>query len=166
MILRIQDNHAHDGLGWPVVKETGSAFLAKAQELGKSVSLYYAFRLFDQVLSLSLDLGHGGYLERNFSDGFGTDEVTELGNDPVIYAADNSERSDAIKFFLNAQSELISLPATQASVDAYGLAERATTDVKSAVERLGLAVGFPPGSSCDGCREWVFATRRGIPSGS
>lgn len=166
VILRIQENHAHKGLGWPVVIETGSAYLAKARELGKSVSLYYAFRLFDQVLSRSLDLRHGGYLARNFSDGSGTDEVTELGNDPVIYAADKSERSKAIEFFLNAQSELISLPAAQASVDAYSLAERATNDVKSALERLGLAVGFPPGSSCDGCREWVISSGRGIPSGS
>lgn len=149
------------GLGWPVIAENGPTFVRMAQARGHAVSLYYAFRLYDQALSRCLGLRHAGYERQHFVP-FGGDGV-ELGGNLVICAPEENRREEAITFFLKAQEELRYLPQAHSAVYVYRRVEEQTVVTKQQVERLRLTVGFPPGSVCDGCRDWAIPAGTGSP---
>ena len=75
------------GLGWSVILETGSTFIRRAEEQGPTVSLYYAFRLYDQALSRYLSLPLGGF-ERNHLLRVNECQI-ELGGHPMAYAPES-----------------------------------------------------------------------------
>ena len=61
VVRRIEGAPQSGGLGWPVILQTGSTFLELAEEQGRAaVSLYNAYRLYDQALSRHLEQKHGG----------------------------------------------------------------------------------------------------------
>ena len=153
VIRRIEADAHSGGLGWPVIPETGPTFLTKAQTQGLAVSLYYAFRLFDQVFSRCLGLPIGGYEKKDFM--VGKKGVVDLGGNPVVYATGKSRLEKAIGFFLKSQEELTGVAEAQAAVKAYRRVESGTKALKGHIDRLRLAVAFPRGSLCNGCRAWA-----------
>ena len=163
VIHRIEGAPESGGTGWSVILQTGSAFLGLAEEQGRpAVSLYYAFRLYDQALSRHLELNHGGFRMQDFMP---VDKYrVDLGGNPVAWCLTPAQREESIEYFL--ESQKMSLPEIRAAGDAYLSAEEATTVVKGHVERLDLAVAFPPESVCDGCRESVMPSGRDTPSNS
>ena len=149
---QIETSPKGGGLGWPVIKETGSAFLRLAEEQGTpAVSIYYAFRLYDQAISRYLDLRHGGYRRVDFLTE--NDHLIDLGGHPVAWCSDKAQPEKAIDYFLRAQEQLESLPEVKTAGEVYRNAEQATEMVNDYVDRLRLAVTLPPGSLCDGCQE-------------
>ena len=84
----------------------------------------------------------------------------ELGGDPVAQALEQGQPEEAIKYFLKAQEELKSLPEARSAGEAYCSARKAAGFVVGHIDRHKLAVGFPPGSVCDGCQEWVHTGSR------
>ena len=162
VVRRIEDVPDSRGLGWPVILQTGSTFLQLSEEQGRAaVSLYYAFRLYDQALSRHLELNHGGFRKKDFMR-VGKYQV-DVGGNPVAWCLTPEHREEPIDYFLEAQKDLMSLPEIRAAGEAYRSAEETTTVVKGHVERLRLAVDFPPGSVCDACREWVMPSGRDSP---
>ena len=146
VIDRIKGPRESGGLGIPVVYDFKS--VPKGDQV---ITMYFAFRLFDQVLSRCLGLQHGEIGSfRNMAE-YGV----ELGGNPVILSLDSTQCEEAIDYFQNGQEGLRSLREAQAGAEAFRRAEDWTAAVMREVEMLRLSVGFPLGSVCDGCREWV-----------
>lgn len=120
-----------------------------------AVGLAYAFALYDQVISRSLGLNHGSITRGAFAfiGGLEGTNTLQLANGPAIKYSDEGQREEAIEFFLKAQGEWVALPEARAAAEAYRKADQATGEVKGHIDRLRLAVAFPPGSVCDACRE-------------
>ena len=152
VIRRIETASDQGGLDWPVILKTGSGFLNDAAqgEDGKAVSLYFAFLLLDQALSRNLALAHGVYEDKDFM--MVNEFHIDLGGNPVAFAHYDDQHKAAIKYFLKAQVDLVSLPESQRAAETYHAAGDATNVVKGHLDRLRLTVKFPPGSLCDGCR--------------
>ena len=136
-----------------MVPETGATFLELGGGRVRAVSLYYVFRLYDQALSHSLGLQDRAYESHDFIP-YGEDAV-ELGGNPVVYASEEAQREVAIQYFIKSQKELASLPETLVAAEAFRKAEEKTVAVQAHIDRLKLAVGFPQGTVCDGCKDSV-----------
>jgi hypothetical protein len=144
----IQRPAAAGGLGLPVCAEMGRGGTGQP-----AVSFYYAFRLFDQVLSHALRLRHAPYTSGAFT--LDSPNTLHLGGYPVVSSPDPAQRQAAVDFLLINQSLWASLPSAQAAEEAFRRAEAATGAVKQHLERLRLALAFPSGSVCDSCRDWA-----------
>lgn len=155
VIRQIEHTPESGGLGWPVILETGSRFVRNAETQSPAVSLYYAFRLYDQALSRFLGLPHGRYEKNHLI--MVNEYQTELGDHPVAVAPKPGQCQNASNYFLKAQQEFKSLPQVKTAGEAYRNAEATTRDVKGHVNRLRLAAGFPAGIVCDGCRNQANA---------
>ena len=122
-------------------------------DMDDAVDLYYAFTIYHQVISRCLGLSQASMGERFFrSDEEG---MVELSGRPVAKAADSDRRQQTIDYLVCAQTELAPLPKNSRVHDAYARAERAVAELKTQVNTLRLAPGFPPGSMCDAWRPWV-----------
>ena len=84
-----------------MIPETGPTFVRMAEEQGRAVSLYFAFRLHDHALSRRLGLPHKGY-ERDHFKRFGSSSL-ELGGNPVVSSMEESRLEEAVSFLLKAQ---------------------------------------------------------------
>ena len=151
-LLREVVSHIERGLGLPI-----DMSMPHSGGERPAVGLAYAFALYDQLLSRSLGLRHGPVTRDAFRFISGLEETNtlHLANGPAIKYSDKDQKDVAIEFILKAQEGLGDLPKAKPTADAYGEAERATREVKKHVERLRLAVGFPTGSVCDACSNWV-----------
>ena len=83
------------------------------------------------------------------------EDAVELCGNPVVYAPEEAQRELAIQFFVKAQEALACLPETLVAAEAFRKAEEKTVAVKAHIDRLKLAVGFPQGTVCDGCKDSV-----------
>ena len=148
VIGRVERPLKEDGLGMKVV--TDMPYMGGKE---RAVSLYYAFTIHDQALSRALGLQHLPLRrEALFPQERTSMQTIHLGDRTVINSPDPDERERAAEFLLKVQEEWISLPEAEAAVEAYQLAEKATEQVNREIDRLRLAVVFPPGSTCDACR--------------
>ena len=122
-----------------------------------AVGLAYAFALYDQVLSRSLKLSHGPLSEGAFAliSGMKRTNTLHLANGPAIFAPDEIQRMQAITFIIKGQETMVQLPEANAAAEGYRLAETRVENVKRHIQRLRLVLGFPLGSECDGCENWV-----------
>ena len=159
VIQKVASSPKDGGLGWPVIAETGPLFLSMTNIQGTSaVSLYFVFRLFDQVISRSLELPVVGYQRSNFS--VVDSRHVDLGGHAVARGITPEQQEASIEYFLTAQDGLRMLPQAQSASGAYRGAESAAKVVKGHIERLRLTLGFPAGSVCDGCRGRVSSAGR------
>jgi hypothetical protein len=147
VVQRIESPAEEGGLGCPVLVERGPTSLEDGHDL--RVTLYYAFTLYDQLLSRSLGLAHGAIS----GEGFTAEEVIRLGNWPVIAGSDPAQRKGAVDYLLKAQEDLFQLPEVGKAKEAYLAAKQATHEAKEHLERIRLRARFPRGSVCDACRE-------------
>lgn len=162
----VQSPSEDGGLGWLVIEETGPTFLGLAQKQPPAVSMYYPFRLYDQVLSRSQELTLRGYEKKDLIT---IDEHgVELGGHPLLYATERAQREEAISFFLESQESLVSLPEARAAALAYRRTTEQTATLIRELDRLRLTPGFPPGSKCEVCELFVSPAPSGTdtPSGS
>ena len=125
------------------------------------VSAYYVFTIHDQVLSRCLGLNHAAKERREFSRQ--APNLTRLGSYTVISGPDEKRHEELVELLLKAQKEWTRLPEAGAAAEAYRRAEAAAAEVRQQVDRLRLAVGFPPGSRCDGCDPLPTSPGRGNP---
>jgi len=86
---------------------------------------------------------------------FVVSSMVYLGGRPVVKAAGKARRQHAIEYLLSAQTESIPLAEESGAPGSYRAAEQSVEELRSHINRLRLAAGFPPGSICDGCRLWV-----------
>ncbi len=116
---------------------------------GEGLSTYYTFTIHDQVLSRCLRLNHGAKETGHFSrEGL---NLTRLGSHSVISGTDDERHGRLVEFLLKVQKEWTDLPEARAAAGGCLRAESATLEVCQNIDRLRLAVGFPPGSRCGGC---------------
>ena len=124
----------------------------------EALGLYYAYTLYDQVFCRVVGIP----LSPKHSEDFvlESSRVTRLGGYVVVMSRDPSLHTHAINYLLEAQISIAELPEAEAIRAAYEEALLKTTAVKQHVERIRLAVAFPEGSTCDGCREWVTTSEQ------
>lgn len=122
-----------------------------------AVGLAYVFAFYDQVLSRSLNLSHGAITIGAFLPISGMEHTNtfHLSNGPAISASEEDQRDRAISFMVERQETMIPLSEARASAKGYRAVETRVENVKRHIQRLRLALGFPPGSKCDGCENWV-----------
>ena len=154
VISLVEKPEAEGGAGLPVVPDMD--FAAE----GEGLSTYYTFTIHDQVLSRCLRLNHGGKETGQFSrEGLNS---TRLGSHSVISGPDEEGHKRLVEFLLKVQKEWTDLPEARAAAGGYLRAESATVEVCQNIDRLRLAVGFPPGSRCGGC-DPAISLGRDIP---
>ena len=152
IIIEIERPEDKDGLGFSVdleMKYDGSDRPA--------VGLAYAFALYDQILSRSLNQSHGPIAEGAFLPISGMEHTNtlHLATGPAIYAPDEGQRVRAINFIVEGQETMVQLPEASAAAEGYRTAEKGVENVKRHIQRLRLALGLPLGSECEACKNWV-----------
>ena len=125
---------------------------------GPALSLFYAFSVSDQVLSQSIGRRHSLHPRETFRTE--APNVTHLVGRPVVSSSEPAHHKTAVELALRAQKKWVSLDEVQVAARAYQRAYQRvrteTQEVWSNLERLSLALGFPQGSRCDACRDWVI----------
>lgn len=147
VVKQIQKPSDDGGCGLIVVNDV------RDSQVDEAVDLYYAFTIYDQILSRCLGLPHAPKEQRDFM----SDEpnIVYLGGRPVLKTTDETRRQRAVDYLLWAQTGLMPLAEESGAPGTYRAAEQSVEDLRRHVNRLRLAAGFPPGSTCDGCRLWV-----------
>lgn len=147
VVKQIQKPSDDGGCGLIVVNDV------RDSQVDEAVDLYYAFTIYDQILSRCLGLPHAPKEQRDFM----TDEpnIVYLGGRPVLKTPDEARRQHAVDYLLWAQTGLTSLAEESGAPGTCHAAEQSVEDLRSHINRLRLAAGFPPGSTCDACRLWV-----------
>jgi hypothetical protein len=120
----------------------------------QTLSLVYAFRLYDQALSHALGLAHAPLTVRAFTPAPGPEghaiDTWDLSDGHAI-KGDKAFREAAASFLVEKQTAFADLPEATTAAQAYREAEEATTRLHEAVERLRLTPRFPASSRCDLC---------------
>jgi len=153
IIIEIEKPVDKGGLGFPLDME-----MKNDGPKRPAIGLAYVFALYDQVLSRSLKLPYSPIAKRALLPISGMGEHTNtlhFGNGPAISWSEEGQRERAITFMIERQETMIHLPEAGTAVNSYRAVEKGVESVKSHIDRLRLALGFPTGSKCDGCENWV-----------
>ena len=145
IISQMERGQGEGGLGLPVIPDMS---YSSGDEL--AVSLYYAFAIHRQILARCLRLAHQDLRPEAF--GQEKPSLTYLGNYPVISGSDDVVHQRGVEFFLRTQAEWSDFPETLEAAGAFRRAEQACGVIQGHIDRSQLAVSFPEGSYCDGCR--------------